>query len=128
MRFFTLTQILKMHKDIIDRTSSNSKEYAIRDIGLLQSALSTIFHSFQSKFLYPTIQEKVARLCYGIIKNHPFIDGNKRMGLHLMLITLVINNVHLNYTDDEMVELIMDVVTNKTSLEELTYWIFERSY
>ncbi len=77
-------------QDILNFHSDLERQFVllpgIRNIGLLESAISTAFQSFGGYDLYPTVHEKAAQLCRGIAKNHPFIDGNKRTALHCLLI------------------------------------------
>ena len=72
----TKEQILMLHSDLIKKTGGSD---GIRDIGLLESALETPFQSYGGEELYPSIQAKAARLCYGLVKNHAMVDGNKRI-------------------------------------------------
>ena len=67
--------------------------------------------------------EKAARLCYGLIKNHPFLDGNKRIGLHAMLVFLDRNNVKVEYDDDELIKIIFGVADNSVTYEEFLNWL-----
>ena len=76
----------------------------IRDTSLLESALNAPFQTFGDEELYPSIIEKASRLCYGLIKNHPFIDGNKRIGVYAMLVYLGLNNINLDFSDEEIKE------------------------
>ena len=99
----------------------------IHDQGLLESAISVPFQSYGGVPLYSSIYEKAARLCYGLAKNHPFIDGNKRIAIHSMLVFLSINQVDIYYTDDEMENIVIDIVTNKMSCEELSEWLRVRA-
>ena len=77
----TKEQILILHSELIKMTGGSD---GIRDIGLLESALETPFQSYGGEELYPSIQAKAARLCYGLVKNHAMVDGNKRIGVHTM--------------------------------------------
>ncbi|MBQ7147093.1 MAG: type II toxin-antitoxin system death-on-curing family toxin, partial [Lachnospiraceae bacterium] len=81
--------------------------------------------TFGGADLYPTIVDKACRLGYGLIKNHPFVDGNKRIGTHAMLVFLEINNVSVEYEDEELIETILGVAAGDVSAEELNAWIFE---
>lgn len=84
----TKEQILLLHTQLIETTGGSD---GIRDIGLLESALESPFQSYGGVELYPSIQAKAARLCYGSVKNHAMIDGNKRIGCHAMLVFLALN-------------------------------------
>ena len=73
---------------------------------MLNSALENPFQYFDGRELYPSIQAKAARLCYGLVKNHAMIDGNKRIGTHVMLVFLALNGVELKYTQEELTNII----------------------
>ena len=79
----TKKQVLMLHTQLIEATGGCD---GIRDEGLLDSALESPFRSFGGEELYPSIQSKAARLCYGLVRNHALIDGNKRIGAHTMLV------------------------------------------
>ena len=89
---FDEEKVLLLHQLIIESTGGS---YEIRDIKLLDSALSSAFQTFDNKELFPTKEEKGAKLGYSLISNHAFVDGNKRIGLLVMLSFLEINGVHL---------------------------------
>lgn len=97
----------------------------IRDEGLLDSALESPFQSFGDEELYPGIQSKAARLCYGLVKNHAMIDGNKRIGAHSMLVFLAVNGYELEYTQRELSDVILDVAGGKKGYEDILAWILE---
>lgn len=113
---FTKEQIIKLHEQIIIQTGG---EIGIRDTKLLDSAIMAPFQSFDNNDLYPSIQSKAARLCYGLIKNHPFIDGNKRTGTHIMLLFLYFNNIELQYTQKELSEFILQIASGTKNYENL---------
>lgn len=119
---FTKKQVLMLHEQIIKETGG---EIGLRDESLLESALMSPFQSFDDKDLFPSIQAKAARLGYGIIKNHPFVDGNKRIGTHLMLLFLYFNNVELSYTQEELSEIILMIASSEKICENLLDWIIE---
>lgn len=99
MKILTKQQILMLHNDLITQSGGSG---GIRDEGLLDSAINTPFQSFGGTDLYPTLLQKAARLGYGLIKNHPFVDGNKRIGTHAMLVFLDINqsrSSHIKHDD-----------------------------
>lgn len=73
--------------------------------------------------MYPTIQQKAARLCYALVKNHPFIDGNKRIGVHAMLVFLALNRIELEYSQEELYSIILNVASSQATIEDLSTWI-----
>lgn len=83
-------QGILLHKDIIAESGGSAE---IRDGGLLDYALNAPFQTFSETELYPTLIEKAARLGYSLIKNHAFVDGNKRIGAHAMLVFLALNSI-----------------------------------
>lgn len=113
-------RIISFHNDLIKKFGGIA---GIRDENLLESAIETPFQTFGGQDLYPTLIEKAARLCYGLIKNHPFLDGNKRIGLHAMLVFLDRNNVKVEYDDDELIKIIFGVADNSVTYEEFLNWL-----
>lgn len=95
----------------------------LRDEGLLDSAVNAPMQTFGGEELYPTILEKAARLGYGLIHNHPFTDGNKRIGTHAMLVFLDINNIMLSYEDDDLIAVILRVASGQANEQELQEWL-----
>jgi death-on-curing protein len=120
MKKLTKEQVLLLHHSLID---SHGGSLGIRDEGLLDSALDTPFQTFEGEYLLPTIQQKAVRLGFGLIMNHPFVDGNKRIGTHVMLTILAMNNIELDYTQKELYEIILDVAAGKASFDELLHWV-----
>ena len=92
-------QVIALHTQLIGETGGID---GIRDESLLESALNAPFQSFGGQEMFPSIPQKAARLGYGIIKNHAFLDGNKRIGTHIMLVFLALNKVELYYTQKEL--------------------------
>ena len=115
-------QMLFMHKQLIDETGGLD---GVRDEALLDSAINAPFQKFDGKDLFPTVQQKAARLCFGIIKNHAFIDGNKRIGTHTMLVFLALNGIEIDYTQKELYQIILDLASGKLELDSLTHWLIE---
>lgn len=113
-------QILLLHSQLISETGGSD---GLRDVGLLESAINSPFQQFENEELYPTIQQKASRLCFGLVNNHPFIDGNKRIGAHVMLVFLALNGIELEYTQDDLSSTILKLASNKISYQQLTKWI-----
>ena len=96
----TVNDIMFLHEKIIDKTGGIR---GIRDIGLLEMAVSSPFASFGGEDLYKTVEEKANQLCNSLIRNHPFLDGNKRIGILAMLVFLDLNGEKLNITNEKIV-------------------------
>lgn len=110
-------QILLLHSQLISETGGSD---GLRDVGLLESAINSPFQQFGNEDLYPTIQQKASRLCFGLVNNHPFIDGNKRIGAHVMLVFLALNGIELEYTQDDLSSTILKLASNEISYQQLT--------
>jgi death on curing protein len=115
-------QVLHLH-NIMCKATGGLPE--IRDIGALESSLYHSYASFEGKEFYPTVEEKAARQAYGIIRNHPFLDGNKRTGLFVMLVFLELNKVKLYFSQSELVELGIGIAEGKTDSKQIIKWIIE---
>lgn len=122
MNLLSLPQIHNIYKKMIDRTGGS---YGVRDVGLLESAIQHSLQTFDGNDLYTSVTEKCAAICYSIIKNHPFVDGNKRMGIFLLLIFLEINDVHVEYSQLELVELGNGIANGTIELSEIQVWILK---
>ena len=120
MKRLSKEQILLLHSQLIQQTGGSD---GVRDHALLESAIEAPFQSFGGDELYPTIQAKAARLGYGLIKNHCRIDGNKRIGTHVMLVFLALNGIELSYTQKELYEVILQVASGELEYEDLLKWI-----
>ncbi len=120
MMIISKEQIIDLHKQLIEETGGS---HGLRDVGLLDSAYNAPFQRFDNQELFPTIQQKSARLAFGLINNHPFVDGNKRIGAHVMLILLALNGIELNYTQEELYTIILDTASGTAKLNDLTEWI-----
>lgn len=113
-------QVILLHKRLIEATGGSN---GIRDDGMLDSALANPFQSFGDEELYPSVQAKAAQLCFGIVKNHPMVDGNKRLGTHVMLVFLALNGYELSYTQKELSDTILDLASGKIGAEDILQWI-----
>jgi death-on-curing protein len=120
MIILTKNQIIKLHSQLIQETGGTD---GIRDEGLLESVLAAPFQSFSGTEVYPSLQQKAARLGYGLVKNHAFIDGNKRIGAHVMLVFLALNKIELTYTQDELSDTFLKIASGELSLQDLLHWI-----
>lgn len=120
MIILSKNQVQLLHTQLIEQTGGID---GIRDDGLLDSALCAPFQSFDGIDAFPSIQQKAARLGFGLVKNHPFVDGNKRIGAHVMLIFLALNHIELEYTQEELTEIILKVAAGVSGYDGLLQWI-----
>lgn len=120
MIFFEHEQVIKIHSILISKTGGMD---GVRDENLLDSALKTPFLTFEGKDLYPEILDKASQSCYSLIKNHPFADGNKRIGVHLTLLFLMINNIELTYTQKDLIEFGLSVASGKMTKDDIKQWL-----
>lgn len=119
---FSKEKILLLHKTLAEATGGSA---GVRDEALLDSALESAFAGFGDKEFYPTKEEKGARLGYALISNHAFVDGNKRIGLYVMLSFLEMNGVPVQCTDDELVKIGLSVAEGNMGYDELLQWVLD---
>lgn len=122
MKIISKEQVLILHERLIEATGGTK---GIRDEGMLDSALSNPFQSFGGNELYPSIQAKAAQLCYGLVKNHAMIDGNKRIGTHVMLVFLLLNGYELLYGQKELSDVVLALASGQIGYEDMLRWIIE---
>lgn len=115
-------KVLLLHQLLIEETGGTP---GILNIGLLESALEATFQTFDSKELYPTKQEKGAKLGFSLISNHAFVDGNKRIGMLIMLTFLSVNGIRIDPSDEEIIKVGFALAGGKMSQEELLSWILK---
>lgn len=120
MRSITIAEILETYQRIMQQTGGL---VAIRDFGALESALAQPYMTFSGNELYPSLAEKAAALGFSLIQNHPFADGNKRIGHAAMAMFLAINGYKIEASIDEQTEIILSVAAGKISREEFTEWL-----
>ena len=113
-------QILRLHEQLVAATGGSDE---LRDEGMLDSTLSAPFQTFGGEGFYPSLQQKAAWLCFGLIKNHPFVDGNKRIGVHAMLVFLALNGIELQYTQTELSDIILQLAASTIQSADLLNWI-----
>lgn len=99
MRRLSYEQVLRLHDALIEEFGGTA---GIRGQGLMDSALNTPFATFGDRYLYTSLQAKAAQLGFRLVSNHPFIDGNKRIGAHVMLVFLALNGIELDYKQEDL--------------------------
>lgn len=122
MKHLTKRQVLLLHEQLLEEFGGTA---GIRDEGLLESALASPFQTFGGQNLYPSVQAKAAQLGFGLVCNHPFVDGNKRIGAHVMLVFLSLNGIELSYTQQELIDVIFSVAAGQATAANLLQWIID---
>ncbi len=115
-----VVDVILLHKMMCKATGGAS---GIRDMAGLESALYHSYATFDGKDLYPTVEENAGRQAYGIIRNNPFIDGNKRTGLFVMLVFLELNDIKLKFSQSELVKLGNSIASGRLEPSGLMAWI-----
>lgn len=124
MKRLTCRQIEEMHRLLILETGGME---GIRDQALLESAANAPFQTFGGEDLFQSVREKAAHLCYYLIQNHPFIDGNKRIEILVMLTFLDLNGIPVSCTDDGLIEIGFALANGTMDSGQLTRWLAEHS-
>jgi death-on-curing protein len=119
VKYLTAEQVLFIHSRLIDETGGS---HGIRDVGLLQSAIAKPMATFGGEDLYSDIFQKAAALMESLIKNHPFIDGNKRTAISSTGIFLRINGYSLETSQKELEDFTLNMATGKASLDDAAKW------
>ena len=117
---FSREKVLLLHQLLIQETGGADH---IRDFALLDSALEGAFVTFGGEELYPSKEEKGARLGFSLISNHAFVDGNKRIGMYVMLTFLEVNGIHMECTNEEVVEVGLSVASGTMDYDSLLQWV-----
>lgn len=120
MRTLNKRQVILLHQQLINEIGGSP---GLRDEGLLESALAAPFQSLGGIDAYPSLQQRAARLAYGLVNNHPFVDGNKRIGAHTMLVFLALNGIELSYTQEELASLFIAVASGDKGYEDVLDWL-----
>ena len=116
----TKEQIIMLHEAIYERYGGSC---GVLNEGMLDSALQAPFQTFGGEELFPDTKDKILRLAYGLIKNHSFRDGNKRIGALVLLVLLELNGWHLNATNEEFADIIMGIAASEKDDEDLKKWV-----
>jgi death-on-curing protein len=116
----TLSEILQLHSWVIQQTGGST---GVRDLSALQSAVAMPRMTFEERELYPDLETKAAALCFSIVMNHPFVDGNKRVGHAAMEIFLVLNGFELDAPVEESETTMLTLAAGKLSRDQLSLWV-----
>jgi death on curing protein len=119
MRYLTTGEVLQLHRLIMAPSGSS----IVRDLGALESSVAQPRMSFDGQDLYPAIVDKAAALGFALIMNHPFLDGNKRVGHAALETFLVLNGFEINASVDDQEKMILAVAAGETKREEFLEWL-----
>ena len=117
---FSSDKIKLLHQLMAEETGGS---IGIRDEGLLESAIESAFATFDGVELYPSKEEKAAKLGYSLVSNHAFVDGNKRIGVYVMLSFLELNGIHIDSSDEDVVSLGLGVADGSMNQDDVLKWI-----
>ena len=120
MRYLTLSEVLEVHRQVMAQSGGAE---GLMHLSALESALAQPQMTFGGAELYPTLVDKAAALGYALIKNHPFLDGNKRTGHAAMEVFLVLNGYEIRAAVDEQEHIILQVAASEIDREEFTTWL-----
>lgn len=124
MMLLTVDEVAAINEELILKTGGSG---GIRDRGLLESAIYSAQSGFGDEECYPSVEEKAARLAFAITNNHAFVDGNKRIGILVMLLTLRLNSISLTYTQAELIALGLGIADGSLGYDAILTWIFNHS-
>lgn len=117
---FSKEKVLLLHQIMAEATGG---DVGLRDEALLESAIENIFATFDGAELYPSKEEKAARLGFSLVSNHAFVDGNKRIGMYIMLSFLELNGIRIEASNEEVASLGLAVASGKSGYDDILGWI-----
>ena len=120
MRYLTLGEVVELHRRLLQATGGTP---AIRNLAALESAIAQPKATFAGADLYPTLAEQAAALGFSLIQNHPFVDGNKRVGHAAMETFLMLNGFEIDAPVDDQERLMLDLATGRIGRSELIDWL-----
>ncbi len=123
METINIDNVVVFHRKIIEKTGGSM---GIRDKKLLDSALNRGFSTFDGEYLYKSDVEKISAITHSLISNHAFVDGNKRVGISIMLLLLKLNKIEITHSQDDLITLGLGVASNNYSIDDIVDWINSR--
>ncbi|GHV53793.1 death-on-curing protein [Spirochaetia bacterium] len=124
MKRITIEQVIEMHSALIAETGGLD---GVRDMNLLDGSVNSPYQTFGAQNLYPTIQAMAAHLAFSLVKNHPFLDGNKRIGVLAMLVFIDVNGIPVHCSNEELINLGLGLAEGSIDEAAVIDWIVERS-
>lgn len=122
MKSISTENVILYHKKIVYATGGSLE---IRDVGLIESAINRGIMTFDGKYLYETTIEKVSAITHSLIKNHAFVDGNKRIGVAVMILLLRLNKIEVKYTQQELIQLGLKIAEGRKEITHIVKWIID---
>lgn len=123
MRYISLSEVLELHRRIIEESGGLT---GLRDLGGLESAIAQPHMTFGGRDLYPTLIEKAVALCFSLVQNHPFIDGNKRVGHAAMEVMLILNGYEIYAAIDDQEQVVLGLASGDVSRDKLVEWLTDQ--
>lgn len=120
MKKFSKEEIILIHHMLVEQYGGDNN---IRDHQLLDLSINSPYQTFGGEDLYDGIVKKAVHLCYSLVMNYPFVDGNKRIGAHCLVILLDANNYPLDYNQDELIDIIMGIASSNLTENDLLAWV-----
>jgi death-on-curing protein len=120
VRYLTLNEVLEIYRRIVAQSGGS---FGIRDLHAVESSLAQPRATFGGEDLYPTVVEKASALGFSLIQNHPFVDGNKRIGHAAMEIFLILNGFEIDATVDDQEQVILTVASGNMQRDQFTEWL-----
>jgi len=120
MELLDIENVILFHKKIINQTGGSN---GIRDLGLIESALNRGLITFGGRELYESLEMKISVITHSFIRNHGFVDGNKRIGISVMLLLLKMNYIVIKYSQQELIDLGLGVAEGRLNEDDILAWI-----
>jgi death-on-curing protein len=125
MKTIDIDDVILFHEKIIDTSGG---VHGIKDKGIVESAINRGNYTFDGKDLYPDIFDKISAITYSLINNHGFVDGNKRIGIAVMLLLLKLNGIKIKYSQKEIIELGLNIAKSEFLEYDIKQWLIEHKY
>jgi death on curing protein len=120
VRLLSVDEVMELYARIIEQSGGSS---GLRDLPALESCVGQPLQTFERQELYPSVVAKAAALAFFLVRNHPFVDGNKRIGHAALEVTLFLNGFEINASVDEQEQIMLALAASKLSREEFTTWV-----